>query len=423
MTLIRKFVTPEEASKAIQKNFKAIPVGVEVISTDEAYGRVLAEDIVSMLDVPPFDRSKVDGYAVKSSDTFKADELKPVTLKILGHVSAGAVSHLRARQGCNVEIATGAPLPKGADAVVALENAHRENDKVKIFHSVAPSENVLKKGFDIKIGEPVLKKFQQITVRELGVMAATGLTKVKVFKQPRVAVISTGNELTEPGRPLPQAKIYDINMRTLTASISECGCIPVIFGIIKDNSTEIKRSLEKALTTTDFVVTSGATSAGVEDVFPKILSELGKPGVIVEGLSTKPGKPTTIAVLNGKLVVALPGHPSAALIIFDLLVRPILREMVGLTTETHGFTAPALAATRIFPAKGRRTYAPVRLVKDPTGELVAYPIPVESGAITTLAKADGFIEIPETREFIEKGEKVEVRLLGQKPPNRIHVFA
>lgn len=413
MTLLRKFVTPEEAEKTIQKNFKAIPVGVEVISTDEAYGRVLAEDIVSMLDVPPFDRSKVDGYAVRSSDTFRADELTPITLKILGHVSAGDISHLGVRQGCSVEVATGAPLPKGANAVVLLENAHREDDTVKIFHSVAPSENVLKKGFDIKLGEPVLKKSQQITVRELGVMAAIGFNKVKVFKRPRVAIISTGNELIEPGRPLPQAKIYDINMRTLTASISECGGIPVILGIIKDNSKEIKHSLEKALKTTDFVITSGATSAGVEDVLPKILNDLGNPGVIVEGLATKPGKPTTVAVLNGKIVFSLPGHPSAALIIFDLLVHPILRKMTGLITKPRGFTISTRAATRIFPTKGRRTYAPVRVVKNSNGELVAYPIPIESGAITTLAKADGFIEIPETREFIEKGEKVEVRLLGQ----------
>lgn len=415
MILLRKFVTPEEAEETIQKNFRAIPVGVEVVSTDDAYGRVLAEDIVSKLDVPPFDRSKVDGYAVKSLDTFRADELKPITLKILGHVSAGEVSYLKVRRGCTVELATGAPLPEGSDAVVVLEDAHREDDKVKIFRSAAPGENVLKKGFDIKRGELVLRKFQQITVRELGVMAAIGLTKVKVFKQPRVAVISTGNELIEPGKPLPQAKIYDINRSTLTASISECGCIPVIFGIMKDNPREIKRSLEKALTTTDFVITSGSTSAGVEDVLPKILNELGKPGVVVGGLSTKPGKPTTIAVLNGKMAVALPGHPSSALIVFDLLVRPILRKMGGLTTETQGFTVSAKAATRIFPAKGRRTYAPVRLVKDSFGELVAYSIPAESGAITTLAKADGFIEIPETREFIEKGEKVEVHLLGQKP--------
>ena len=417
MILLRKFVTPEEAEKTIQKHFRAIPVEVEVISTDEAYGRVLAEDIISMLDVPPFDRSKVDGYAVNSLDTFRANELQPIKLRMLGHVSAGEVSHLKVRRGCTVEIATGAPLPKGADAVVVLEDAHREDDKVKIFRSAAPSENVLKKGFDIKRGELVLRKFQQITVRELGVMAAIGLTKVKVFKRPRVAVISTGNELIEPGKPLPQAKIYDINRSTLTASISECGCLPVIFGIIKDSPREIKRALEKALTTTDFVITSGSTSAGVEDVLPKILGELGKPGVVVRGLSTKPGKPTTIAVLDGKMVCALPGHPSSALTVFGLLVRPILRKMAGFITETTGFTVSAKAATRIFPAKGRRTYAPVRLVKGSSGELVAYAIPAESGAITTLAKADGFIEIPETREFIEKGEKVEVHLLGQKPPS------
>lgn len=411
--LLRKFITIGEAEKTIQKNFKAIPVGIEVITTPEAYGRVLAEDLVSTLDVPPFDRSKVDGYAVRSSDTFRANELHPIRLKVLGHVSAGDVSPLKVRQGYTVEIATGAPIPKGADAVVLLENSHREDDRVKIFHSVTPSENVLKKGFDIKSGELILKKFKQITVRELGVIAAIGLIKVKVFKKPRVAVISTGNELIEPGRQLPKAKIYDINQSTLTASIFECGCTPVIFGIIKDNLKEIQRSLEKALKTTDAVITSGSTSAGIEDVLPKILNELGKPGIIVEGLSAKPGKPTTIAALNGKIAFALPGHPTSALIIFDLLVSPILHKLAGLITETR-FTVSAKVATRIFSAKGRRTYAPVRLVKNASDELVAYSISAESGAITTLAKADGFIEIPETREFIEKDEKVEVHLLGQK---------
>jgi len=409
--MLRKFVMPEEAMKVIQKNFRAIPVGIETISTADAYGRVLTENIVSSVDVPPFDRSKVDGYAVVSSDTFKANELKPVKLKVSGHVSAGEVSRLKVKRGFTVEIATGAPLPRGADAVVMLENAHREDDGVEIYRSVTPGENVLRRGFDIKLGEVALRESQQIGVRELGVLAAIGLTKIKVVKQPRVAVISTGNELVEPGKSLSQAKIYDINRSTIATSVSECGCKPIIFDIIRDDVNIIKSSLKKALKVSDIVITSGATSAGVEDVIPSILNELGKPGVIVGGLSTKPGKPTTVAVVNGKIIFALPGHPTSALTVFNLLVRPLLRRTAGLSPEAREFLVEAQAAVRIFSAKGRRTYATVRLERTSSGKFLAYPIPSESGAITTLAKADGFIEIPETREFVEKGELVRVHLL------------
>ncbi|HYB93276.1 MAG TPA: gephyrin-like molybdotransferase Glp [archaeon] len=412
--MLRKFVSPEEALRAIQKNFKTIVVGSEEISTANTYGRVLAEEIASSVNVPPFDRSNVDGYSVKSSDTFKADESKPVKLKVLSHVSAGEVSRLKVKVGFTVEIATGAPLPKGSDAVVMLENAHRKGHEVNIYRSVAPGENVLKRGGDIKIGEVVLRKSQQIGARELGVLAAIGLTKLKVFKQPRVAVLSTGNELVEPGKPLSQAKIYDINRSTITASVLECGCKPIILGIVKDELGSIKSSLKKGLETSDVIITSGSTSSGIEDLIPSILNDLGEPGIIVGGLSTKPGKPTTVAVVNGKIVFALPGHPTSALTIFNLLVRPLLRQMAGLSPEAREFLVEAQAAVRIFSAKGRRTYATVKLERTSSGNFLAYPISSESGAITTLAKADGFIEIPETREFIEKGEQVNVHLLTLK---------
>jgi len=404
---------PEEAHTIIKEHFTATPVGVEKILVTEAYGRVLAEDVVSRLDVPSFSRSKVDGYAVSSADTFGAEEHQPVTLKVLGHISAGSYPRLKVKRGAAAGIATGAPIPTGADAVVMVEFTSREGNMVKIYRPVAPNANILERGFDIKAGETILK-FQQLSASDLGVLSAIGLKEVKVFKKPKVAVISTGDEVVEPSKPLPSAKVYDVNRSTIAASVSICGCKPIIFGIVRDDPAALKHNLKKALTKAEVVITSGATSVGVEDYMPKILNELGKPGVIVGGLATKPGKPTNVAVVNGKPVFALPGHPASGLIVFNLLVRPVLCKMAGLPAEVSEPKVLAKAAARIFPEKGRRTYMTVRLERGLNGELLAHPIPAESGAITTLAKADGFIEIPETREFIEKDEKVVVHLLRAK---------
>jgi len=352
----------------------------------------------------------VDGYAVKAEDTFGADENRPVKLKLCGTVNVGEMPKIKVENGTAVEIMTGAPIPEGADAVVMAENTERKNDEIYVYAAVTKDENIMKAGADIKRGETVAKQGQLLGAREIGAIAAVGLSKVKVYKIPRVAVLSTGAEVTEPGKTLAPGKIYDINAYSLSAAVVESGGKPVYMGVFPDDQNELKKALKRALASADIVVTSGGVSVGPKDVIPKTLNLLGKPGVIVCGIATKPGKPTTVAIIDGKPVFALPGHPTSALLIFHLLVRPIIESMAGRKT-VEAATVKASASTRMFPARGRRTFIMVRLRKDKSKRLIAEPVPTGlSGAITTLARADGFIEIPENQQFIDVEEEVIVHL-------------
>jgi putative molybdopterin biosynthesis protein len=268
----------------------------------------------------------------------------------------------------------------------------------------------MKAGADIKKGEKVLKAGQLLGSREIGVLAALGITKVNVYAIPRVAVLSTGAEVTEPGKKLPPGKIYDINAYSLTAAVLESSGKPIYLGVFPDDTTELQKALRQALASADMVITSGGVSVGPKDVMPQALDSLGNPGVIVCGIATKPGKPTTVALIDGKLIFSLPGHPTSALLIFHLLVRPIVQRMVGIKAG-KSLRVKAVAAMRMFPAKGRRTFIMVKLRRNETNRLVAEPVPTGlSGAITTLAKADGFVEIAENQQFIDANEEVTVHL-------------
>ena len=241
-------------------------------------------------------------------------------------------------------------------------------------------------------------------------LAALGLDKVEVFNHPRVAIISTGAEITEPGKPFPPGKIYDINAYALSAAVAECGGEPVNLGIVQDQYDQMRAALKKALSKADVVITSGGVSVGPTDIIPKVLNSLGKPGVIVYGIAVRPGKPTTIAMVDGKPVFSLPGHPASALLIFHLLGRSMIAKMAG-RTEEPSITVKAVTSERLFPAKGRRTFVTVSLKLDKRGKLVASSVPTGlSGAITTLAKADGFTQIPEDQQFVDRGETVLVQL-------------
>jgi len=408
--MFRKLLTLDEARQTIQKHFKPKPLSVEEIRLLEAHNRVLAEDVIADLDIPPFDRSTVDGYAVKAEDTFGAEENKPVKLKLCGMVNVGEKPKIAVTLGEAAEIVTGAPIPKGANAVVMVEHTERKNNGVYIYSAVAEDENVMKAGADIRKGETVLKNGQLLGSREIGVLAAIGKTKAKVYKVPQVAVLSTGAEITEPGRTLPFGKIYDINAYSLSTAVLESGGKPLYLGVFPDDNDEIHKALKQALASADMVVTSGGVSVGPKDVMPQTLDSLGKPGVIVCGIATKPGKPTTVALIDGKLVFSLPGHPTSALLIFHLLVRPIIQQVAGRKAEGSA-TVKALAAARMFPAKGRLTFVMVKLKRDKSQRLLAEPVPSGlSGAITTLAKADGFVEIAENQQFIDANEEVSVHL-------------
>jgi molybdenum cofactor synthesis domain-containing protein len=408
--MFRKLLTLEEAKQAIQRHFEAKPSGVEEVPLLEACNRVLAEDVTAPLDIPPFNRSTVDGYAVKAEDTFGADENRPVKLRLCGTVNVGEMPKIRVEKGTAAEIMTGAPIPEGADAVVMAENTQRKNSDVYVYSAVARDENVMKAGADIKKGETVAKKGQLLGSREIGAIAAVGIPKVKVYKVPRVAVLSTGAEVTEAGKPLAPGKIYDINAYSLSAAVLESGGKPIYMGVFPDERNELEKALKRALASADIVVTSGGVSVGPKDVVPKTLNLLGKPGVIVCGIATKPGKPTTVAVVDGKPIFALPGHPTSALLIFHLLVRPIIERLAG-RKSVEAATVRAFTSTRMFPARGRRTFVMIKLERDEKKRLIAEPVPTGlSGAITTLLRADGFVEIPENQQFVDADEEVTVYL-------------
>lgn len=404
-------VSIEEAKKRLASNLSSRPKK-ESVPLHRAVGRVLAEDVVAPIDVPPFDRAAMDGYALLASDTFYSEEEKPSVLKLVGYVLAGERKKIDIKAGECAGIATGAPVPKGANAVVMVEYTHKDKDKVKIYRPVAPGENIMAAGSDIMRGELILRTGTRLSPRETGVLAALGKTNVPVYKKPKVALISTGDEIVEPGKTLDYGKIYDVNARAIGDAVAENGGEADFLGIVEDKPEPLLRRLKEALKGDyDIILTSGGTSAGIGDLSYRVFDELGKPGVVVHGIAIKPGKPTIIAFARGKLIVGLPGYPTSAMIVFDVFVAPILRELAGLSKKTLR-KIKAKAAMRLYSGKGRYEYMLVNLVKGHGDDYGAYPLLTGSGAITTLAEADGFIEIHANTEMVAEGSSLEVTLLS-----------
>ena len=409
--MFRKLLAFDEARKIIQDHFKPTFLGEEDIVLLEASNRVLSENVASTLDIPPFNRSTVDGYAVLAQNTFGADENSPVSLKVCGVANVGEQPTVKIADGETIEIVTGAPLPVGANAVVMVEDTEREDNELHVFGAVTTNENVMKQGSDIKKGQVVLKKGQLLGSSEIGVLAALGLTSVKVLKIPIVAVLSTGGEINELGKELPPGKIYDINAYSLSTAVIESGGKPVYLGAVPDDKSALAKAMQIALASADMVITSGGVSVGPKDYTPQIVDSLGKPGIVVYGIAVKPGKPTTVGFVGEKPVFSLPGHPTSALLIFYLLARPLILQLAG--RPAGGLkTVKALAGSRMFSARGRRTFVMVKLEFDKSCRLIAVPVETgASGAITTLANADGFIEIAENEQFVDVDQEIDVFIL------------
>ena len=409
-------VTIAEAKRRLEEHYKA-ERSVEEVGLDSALGRVVAKDIVASIDVPPFDRASMDGYAVLAKDTFYADEESPVELELLGYIRAGDSSSYEIAPGKCIGIATGAAMPKGANAVVMVEyteQVEREGKKfVRIYKPVAPGENVMAAGADIMRGEVVVRKGTKLTPREIGVLAALGMRTVEVFRPPKVAIISTGDEIVAPGEELSFGKIYDVNAYAIAQAVRECGGIPELLGIVRDDPAQLRAKLEEALSGDyDIVITSGGTSAGMGDLSYRVIDELGEPGILVHGVAIKPGKPTIIGVARGKPIFGLPGYPTSAMITFDVFVAPVIRRLAGIE-EPERKRIKAKTAMKFYSAGGRYEYKLVHLVRGSDGSYSAYPVLTGSGAITTLAEADGYIEIPENVEMLGEGEEHEVVLLSE----------
>ncbi len=411
--VFRDVVTIDEARNLLFNHFTP-KRAVETVPLHLAVGRVLAKDVYALTDVPPFDRATMDGYAVRAEDTFTAEEDNPVILKVTGVIEAGKKPEIEVNRGEAAEIATGAMMPKGANAVVMVEYTRKRRDEIEVFKPVSPGENVMYAGSDIMAGELIAREGSKLTHREIGVMAACGIKEVEVYRKPRVAVISTGNELVSPGEKLVEGKIYDVNSYSLAAAVEENGGEAILIGIARDDEAEMRRMIDKALREADIVMTSGSTSAGAGDVMYRILDEFN-PGVIVHGIAIKPGKPAIIAVSDSKPIFGLPGYPTSAMTVFEVMVAPVIREMAGIS-ESEMTRLKARLALKVFSAEGRREFLPVNVVEGAEG-YSAYPVSGSySGAVTAFAFTDGFVEIPENVVMLEEGEEVEIRLFSQLRP-------
>ncbi len=383
------------------------PRRVERVSIWDAVGRVLAEDVVSYVDVPGFDRAMLDGYAIRAEDTFWADEDNPVELRVSGVSSAGHPFEGEISRGEAVEVATGAPIPRGANAVVREELTLRRGDGVLVLRSVPPGENIQGAGSDIRVGETLVYRGTVLSPRELGILAAAGIKEVNVFARPKVGIFSTGDELVQPGEELGFGRVYDVNSSTLFASVIEDGGDPMFLGILPDDYESIKEALSEGLAKSDLVLISGSTSVGAGDVMYRVLEELGPPGVLVHGIAIHPGKPTVIAEARGKLIIGLPGYPTSCLTVYREIVSPLIRKWSQKPQGTEREVV-ARAAERIHGERGRKDLLPVHIVRDEG--LLVFPVPTGSEAISTLSRADGYIVMGELKEIIEEGEEVRVKL-------------
>ena len=409
--VFRTLMTLDQVRSALASAIpKTIPT--QDVNLENSVGSYLAEDTVSTIDVPGFDRATMDGFAVKAQDTFGANEVIPKSLKLIGGVEPGEVPGFVIGEEEASEIATGAALPIGSNAVVMVEYTKASEGKVEILSAVTPGENVMAAGSDIMSGELLLRRGQLITSREVGVLAALGKKTVNVLGSPRVAIISTGNELVPPGSILRSAKIFDINACALSAAVQECGGTPIMFGIAADDEDSIQNLLRRALGEVDLVLTSGSTSAGRKDLLPKIISSLEGCQVIANGLAIKPGKPALVAAVLGKPLFALPGNPTSALMVFHSVVKPTIRILAGMISETKEPSIEAKLAFKTFSVRGRQELLPVHLVADESGRYLAYPTLSGSGAVTSFALADGFLKIPADRDIMAKGETVQVQLFS-----------
>ncbi|WP_144184286.1 molybdopterin biosynthesis protein [Elioraea rosea] len=408
-------VAEPEARARFAAAFTPRPLGAETSPLGAALGRVLAEDVVSGVDVPGFDRSGVDGFALRAADTLGASEEAPVRLRLNPEVLAcGHAPALAVEPGTATVIATGGMVPRGADTVVMVEHTETEEGEagpvVLIRRAVAPGAAIAGAGSDIARGETLLRRGTVLSSRSIGMLAAIGLAEVPVLRRPRVAVLSTGDELVPPGSPQRPAGVFDSNGAIVAASVAEVGGEAVPFGIIPDDEGMLAAAIARAADETDLVVLSGGTSKGAGDVSHRVLSSLGR--VVVHGVALKPGKPLCLGFVGDTPVAVLPGFPTSAVFTFHAFVAPLVRAMAGLP-EYAAETVEARLAVRTPSEIGRTEYAMVSLVEDEAG-LAAYPLAKGSGSVTAFSMADGFVAIDALADGIDAGTPVSVTLIGAR---------
>jgi len=398
-----KLTNIDEALSILLRKLEPVSLAFEQIPLHVALGRVTAEDIQAKNDLPSFDRSAVDGYAVKARDTFGASQFNPKTLKLTEN---------EVREGEARQIWTGNALPRGADAVIMLEYTKRIEGKIEVGISVTPGGNVSKKGEDVQRGEVAIKAGTRLKPHHLGLLAALGETHVNIVKKPRVGILSTGNELMELGHKPKPSQIVETNRLILSSMCQELGAEPLDLGIAEDDMKEIGAKIREGLEQADLVITTGGTSVGYPDLVPMAINQIGTPGVIVHGIAMQPGMPTALAILQGKPVFVLSGNPVAAIIGFEVFARPLILKLLGVEREPRP-TLKARLTRRVASTLGRRVFLRVR-VFERNGEFFVEPVRIKgAGSLSTMTKANGLVRIPENREGIEEGESVIVHLFDK----------
>ena len=377
----------------------------EEIDCEDAYGRVLFNDVYSRMDFPPFDKALKDGFAILSEDSYGASEESPNTLEIIDFLEAGSITDKVVEKGKCVEISTGAAMPEGANAVVMVEYSEKFDDKVNLLTTATPSQDVAKKGSDIEEGNLILKKGDVLNPGKIGVLLSQGFKTIEVYKKPTVGVISSGNEITMQGEDLPFGKIYDVNGNMIKNDAVSCGADAKFLGVVRDNYEQVKEKIQDSLKDVDILLCSGGTSAGLGDVIKHVLDELGE--VHIHGISVQPGKPTIVGVIDEKLVIGLPGNPVSALMIFNAFVAPPLTSLSGIKKDFEKKVVKGVMTRRIHSPVGRMQYQLVKVDGDDI-----HPIFKDSGAIFSLSTADGYVKVEKSVELLDEGEEVEVYLFN-----------
>jgi molybdopterin molybdotransferase len=395
------------ADKALQTWLETLHIGkpkAELVPLQDALGRVLVEDFVAQESLPRFDKSAMDGYALNSADSAGASQSKPAVFQLTGNQEVGA------RQAR--EVWTGNPIPRGADAVIMLENTEKKEGKLEVWSQLAPGENVSKVGEDVKKGDFIAKAGARLNPYQIGLAAALGISQLKVAAKPKIGIVATGNELAEAGEKLSGSMIYDSNKVMISSMCRELGAETTDHGIAKDDVDEIAEKIRAALKTQDAVVTTGGTSVGGLDLVPDAVNKLGKPGVVVHGVALRPAMPTALAMLEGKPVLILSGNPVAAVIGFEVFGRPIVCRLLGMSETEPRPMLKAVLARRVSSALGRKTCVRVRVTLR-AGEFYAEPVSAKgSGSISTMTQSNGFVVVPENREGVGEGETVIVHMFG-----------
>ncbi|MEX2186915.1 MAG: molybdopterin biosynthesis protein [Pirellulales bacterium] len=421
----------DEAERRFRDVLRLEPLGEEQVALDTALGRVLSRHVAAAVDVPSFDRSNVDGFALHADDTYGATEERPRRVRLLGpSIATGVPPQVTVSAGNACPIATGGMIPRGADAVMMVEHADVETDNgatagsdtastLLVRKALTAGANIAFAGSDIAAGEIVLRAGQLLTSRETGVLAAIGADRAWVWRRPMVAIISTGDELIAPGQPMRPAMVYDSNARILSDAVCELGGEPLAPTVVRDDLAALAAALHTALATADVVLLSGGTSKGEGDFCYRVVAELRDPGIVAHGVALKPGKPICLAATAGKPVVVLPGFPTSAIFTFHEFVAPVIRRLAGRCDEQAG-QIDARLAIRVNSEIGRTEYLLVSLSPGGDGSSdnlpAAFPMGKGSGSVTTFSRADGFITIDRHQEIVAADTVVSVRLLGRDTP-------